>query len=49
MRVSRLTRAEKLPMHVVTTENIEFDGGPENRFDPSNGYKEEYLKIWKGE
>ena len=37
------------PLHVVTTDNIEFDGGPENRFDPDNGYKEAYLKIWKGE
>ncbi len=25
------------------------DGGPKNRFDPGNGYKDEYLKIWKGE
>lgn len=37
------------PLHVVTTANIEFDGGPDNNFDPGNGYKDEYLKIWKGE
>ena len=36
------------PLHVVTTENIEFDGGPENTFDPENGYKEAYGKIWSG-
>jgi len=36
------------PLHVVTTDNIEFDGGPTNTFDPENGYKEEYLKIWTG-
>ena len=34
------------PLHVVTTDNIEFDGGPENRFDPGNGYKDAYLAIW---
>lgn len=36
------------PLHVVTTDNIEFDGGPRNTFDPDNGYKEAYLKIWSG-
>ena len=36
------------PLHVVTTENIEFDGGPDNAFDPGNGYKDEYMKIWTG-
>ena len=34
------------PLHVVTSDNIEFDGGPENRFDPGNGYRDEYKKIW---
>ena len=34
------------PLHVVTPENIEFDGGPENTFDPGNGYRDEYKKIW---
>ena len=34
------------PMHVVTAENIEFDGGPANRFDPENGYRDQYVKIW---
>ncbi|KQV15291.1 sugar ABC transporter substrate-binding protein [Rhizobium sp. Root1203] len=34
------------PLHVVTTANIEFDGGPKNSFDPENGYREEYMKVW---
>lgn len=34
------------PLHVVTKENIEFDGGPDNNFDPDNGYRDEYKKIW---
>ena len=34
------------PFHVVTKDNIEYDGGPENTFDPGNGYRDEYKKIW---
>lgn len=34
------------PLHVVTAENIDSDGGSENRFDPENGYRQEYEKIW---
>lgn len=34
------------PLHVVTPENIEYDGGPNNTFDPDNGYREAYRKIW---
>ncbi|MEL6963146.1 MAG: substrate-binding domain-containing protein [Pseudomonadota bacterium] len=34
------------PLHVVTADNIEFDGGPTNVFDPENGYRDEYRKIW---
>ncbi len=34
------------PVHLVTPENIEFDGGPENVYDPQNGYKDAYKKIW---
>ncbi len=33
-------------IHVVTKDNIEFDGGPENVFDPDNGYRDAYAKIW---
>lgn len=34
------------PLHVVTSENVEFDGGPKNSFDPDNGYRDQYKKIW---
>jgi ribose transport system substrate-binding protein len=34
------------PLHVVTKANVEFDGGPNNTFDPGNGYQNEYKKIW---
>jgi ribose transport system substrate-binding protein len=34
------------PLHVVTKENISFDGGDNNLFDPGNGYRDEYAKIW---
>jgi ribose transport system substrate-binding protein len=34
------------PLHVVTADNVEFDGAAKNTFDPANGYKDEYKKIW---
>ncbi len=34
------------PLHVVTKDNISFDGGDNNMFDPGNGYRDEYAKIW---
>ena len=34
------------PLHVVTKANVEFDGGPTNTFDPGNGYRDAYKKIW---
>ena len=34
------------PVHLVAPENIEFDGGPNNIYDPQNNYREEYKKIW---
>ncbi|MDD2759028.1 MAG: substrate-binding domain-containing protein [Methylomonas sp.] len=33
-------------VHLVTKANIEFDGGPRNEFDPDNGYRDIYKKIW---
>lgn len=36
------------PLHVVTKDNVEFDGGPNNSFDPDNNYQEAYKKIWSG-
>lgn len=35
------------PVHMVTPENVSFDGGPQLRYDPDNGYREAYLRIWK--
>jgi ribose transport system substrate-binding protein len=34
------------PVHLVTAENIKGDGGPKNSFDPDNGYRGIYQKIW---
>jgi ribose transport system substrate-binding protein len=33
-------------IHLVTADNIAFDGGPRNVFDPDNGYREHYKAIW---
>jgi ribose transport system substrate-binding protein len=35
------------PVHLVTSENVAFDGGPRLRFDPDNGYREAYRRIWQ--
>jgi ribose transport system substrate-binding protein len=37
------------PVYVVTKDNIDDEGGPQNTFTPSNNFKEHYLKIWKGQ
>lgn len=34
------------PVHLVTKDNVEFDGGPKNVYDPDNGYRDAYKKIW---
>lgn len=34
------------PLHVVTSANVAFDGGEKNTFDPGNGYREAYAKLW---
>jgi ribose transport system substrate-binding protein len=34
------------PVHLFINSNIEKDGGANNIFDPGNGYKDEYKKIW---
>lgn len=36
-----------VPVHLVSAENIGFDGGPQFRYDPDNGYRDIYKKIWK--
>jgi ribose transport system substrate-binding protein len=35
-----------LKIHLVTKDNIGADGGPKNIFDPDNGYRDQYKKIW---
>jgi ribose transport system substrate-binding protein len=35
------------PVHLVTDENIDFDGGPNMQYDPDNGYREIYRHIWR--
>ena len=39
-------RATSASIHLVTADNIAFDGGPKNVFDPDNGYRDAYKKIW---
>ena len=34
------------PVHLVTAANIKFDGGPRDEFDPDNGYRDAYSRIW---
>jgi ribose transport system substrate-binding protein len=36
-----------IPVHLVTRQNIAFDGGPRMLFDPDNGYREAYRRIWR--
>lgn len=35
------------PVHLVTPENVEFDGGAQYHFDPDNGYRDIYRQIWQ--
>lgn len=32
--------------HLFTSENLEYNGGKNNIYDPDNGYKDHYKKIW---
>lgn len=34
------------PPHLFVASNIERDGGPNNAYEPENGYKDIYKKIW---
>lgn len=34
------------PPHLFVKGNIDRDGGPDNIYDPENGYKDVYRKIW---
>jgi ribose transport system substrate-binding protein len=35
------------PVHLVTPENVMFDGGLGLQYDPENGYRDVYRHIWK--
>jgi ribose transport system substrate-binding protein len=34
------------PVHLVTKDNIQYDGGPSNIYDPDNNYQTHYKTIW---
>lgn len=34
------------PVHLVTKDNIQYDGGPSNIYDPDNNYQTHYKAIW---
>lgn len=36
-----------IPVHMVTADNIDYDGGPRFVYDPDNGYREIYRRIWQ--
>ena len=33
-------------VHLVTKDNIDADGGKDNKYDPDNGYRDQYKQIW---
>lgn len=33
-------------VHLITPENVEYDGGLEYHYDPANGYRNVYRRIW---
>ncbi len=35
-----------IPVHIVVPTNVDADGGKNNIFDPGNGYRDQYKKIW---
>ena len=34
------------PAHLVTKDNIRFDGGPKNIYNPDNNYQRHYQAVW---
>lgn len=34
---------------LFTAANLQLDGGPRLRFDPDNGYRDAYRRIWRGD
>ncbi|PRC93723.1 substrate-binding domain-containing protein [Solimicrobium silvestre] len=35
-----------MPVHLATNQNIPFDGGDKNVFEPDNDYRNQYRKYW---
>ena len=36
-----------VPVHLSTLQNIGFDGGSRHQYDPDNGYRDVYRRIWR--
>jgi ribose transport system substrate-binding protein len=36
-----------VPVHLSTLRNIAFDGGARHQYDPDNGYRDAYRRIWR--
>lgn len=36
-----------VPVHLVAPENVDFDGGRSYLYDPDNGYRAAYRRIWQ--
>jgi ribose transport system substrate-binding protein len=36
-----------VPVHIVTSANAAYDGGSRLLYDPDNGYRDIYRRIWK--
>ena len=34
------------PVHLVTVKNVDLDGGKQDNYDPANGYRDAYARIW---
>jgi len=35
------------PVHLVTADNVDADGGDRLRYDPDDGYRDIYRRIWQ--
>jgi len=35
------------PVHLVTADNVTLDGGDQLHYDPANGYRDVYRRIWQ--
>jgi ribose transport system substrate-binding protein len=35
------------PVHLVTADNVDQDGGDRLLYDPANGYRDIYRRIWR--